>query len=303
MRSQLQKLPVEAQAVVLSQYRESRDSFRKWLNDQLVEGVHYGFPPGLLPKTRMIDGVKHFEMKSRSGSTWVSSTQWQPKPSLYKAGADFVIELMAVRDSYAPDREVWEMMGSIKNEVCIKCELFDRVSGEKIADGHGFGSRGDKGDWDGKGGNSAIKMASKRAKVAAVLNAFGLSDLFTQDTEDRQKPEEQPEVSNPVQTSAAPREVPTRSDGGQSPGPRGTGAVEIEELRLLFSRWVRVVKREAEGMGDTANVSQDNFIAYLSQFVKKDSNDRSVLEPSSWTRVAFRDCERDLTDSEAALGL
>jgi len=32
--------------------------------------------------------------------------------------------------------------------------------------------------------NTALKMASKRALVAAVLNAFGLSDRFTQDVED-----------------------------------------------------------------------------------------------------------------------
>lgn len=42
--------------------------------------------------------------------------------------------------------------------------------------------------------NTALKMAQKRAFVAAVLNAFGLSSRFTQDVEDmdHHKPEEAP---------------------------------------------------------------------------------------------------------------
>lgn len=47
--------------------------------------------------------------------------------------------------------------------------------------------------------NTVLKMAQKRALVAAVLNAFGLSDRFTQDVEDlggheEQDPSGQPEV-------------------------------------------------------------------------------------------------------------
>jgi len=287
----------------LAEYRDRRANFRKWLLDQLKEGVHYGFPPGTLPESRKINGITHFSSKSKNGTNWIPETQWRPKPSLYKAGADFVIELMACRDSYSPDKDVWQMMGGNKNEVCMRCDLYDNVSGNKIADGHGFGSRGDKGDWDGKQGNSAIKMASKRAKVAAVLNAFGLADLFTQDIEDRQRPENEPEVSNPVQAEGAPKEVPTRKEGGQSPGPRGTGPLEMEEIRSLFSRWSRIVKAEAAGMGETANLSKENFIAYASQFLGANSDDPSVLEPSSWSRPQYRAAEKDLKQSEEALGL
>lgn len=49
--------------------------------------------------------------------------------------------------------------------------------------------------------NTVLKMAQKRALVAAVLNAFGLSDRFTQDVEDLSGHEEPetPVVSEPVE--------------------------------------------------------------------------------------------------------
>jgi hypothetical protein len=45
--------------------------------------------------------------------------------------------------------------------------------------------------------NTALKMAEKRAHVGAVLNAFGLSEQFTQDVEDNQ--------SGPRRTTASRR--------------------------------------------------------------------------------------------------
>jgi hypothetical protein len=301
MRSQLQTLPVEAQSQVLAEYRDRRANFRSWLKAQLIEGVHFGYPPGTLPTTKMINGVKHFEQKTSRGTTWIPSTQWQAKPSLYKAGADFIIELMACRDSYSPDRDVWEMMGSNKSEVCMRCDLFDNISGKKIADGHGYGSRGSRDDYDGKSGNTAIKMASKRAKVAAVLNAFGLADLFTQDIEDGGT-DGPPEVTNPELAPEAPRDVPTRSDDRHSPGPAGSGSVEVTELRNAFARWSKIVKTESVQLGVEPNVSKENFVSYAVQFL--DGGDSaSALDPSHWSRTAFRAMEKDLRDSEISLGI
>jgi hypothetical protein len=48
--------------------------------------------------------------------------------------------------------------------------------------------------------NTALKMAEKRALVAAVLNTFGLSDRFTQDVEEIRESQEAYERKAPVQT-------------------------------------------------------------------------------------------------------
>ena len=62
--------------------------------------------------------------------------------------------------------------------------------------------------------NASIKMAQKAAKVDAVLNGWGLSDLFTQDLEDLKEEAIQPEqVANaPKSASRGDRIEGKRSD-------------------------------------------------------------------------------------------
>jgi hypothetical protein len=72
--------------------------------------------------------------------------------------------------------------------------------------------------------NTLIKMACKRALVAATLNATAASDIFTQDLEDMQQNGNAPQKSAPVKKAgkkekAAPPEdepAPDKFGGGQS---------------------------------------------------------------------------------------
>jgi hypothetical protein len=194
LRHAMMTLPVDQQVTFLAEFKARRDHFRKWLMEQLVPGVHYGIPPGCEPKSKTIDGVVHYGNwnKKKNAYDWHPESQWKPKPSLYAGGADFVCDLLGLRDEYESDAVSWQQMGSKPGTAVQKCLLKSRATGELI--GEGIGAYSNQSD-----ANNAIKMAAKCAKVGAIINAYGLRDLFTQD-----EPKPQPN-DNPEADPAAPR--------------------------------------------------------------------------------------------------
>jgi hypothetical protein len=143
--------------------------------------VHYGIVPGCEPKfDRDGDLVVWMKGKGQDAGKMVKigADQWRSRPSLYKAGAEFICKLYRYRATFHHDKLSWEMLGKPAS-VFFKCKLFNPAGNEV---GQGVGSRG----IGQKGGdtNNVIKMAKKCAQVDAVLTTFGLSDLFTQDRED-----------------------------------------------------------------------------------------------------------------------
>ena len=175
----MQLLPIEEQDKVLAEYTGRRNHFRHWLLSQLVEGVHYGFPPGCECRYNEAGEVLQFNKRSNA---WVAipKTQWTPKPSLYKAGALFVKDLLQLQDRYESDLSAWKMLGEAKGVFVRRCTLLSRTSGDELGEGTGVFKVGSKGMEE----NAAIKMADKRAIVAAVINTVAIcGDLFTQDME------------------------------------------------------------------------------------------------------------------------
>jgi hypothetical protein len=63
--------------------------------------------------------------------------------------------------------------------ILLKCQLLD-MGGNTVSEG--IGARTLKQDYDDA--NKALKMAKKSSLIDAVLNAGGLSEVFTQDVED-----------------------------------------------------------------------------------------------------------------------
>lgn len=175
-------LDVETQNEMLAAYAERRRNFRDRLKEQMKEGVHFGYPPGCEP--RLSDDGTHFWLSSKGGGKWVPVSQWQSKPSLYKAGAQFVLDFCRVVARFEIDMQAWEQMGKPDKTFVVKCLLYPRgaipTDDKLISQGYGARVVGNK----GMDINATIKMAEKAAAVDAVLNAWGLSDLFTQDTED-----------------------------------------------------------------------------------------------------------------------
>lgn len=188
LRAAAMAVPVEVMEAALTEYSGRRKFIRQWLKLQMTQGIHYGYPPGCTPPNNR-----------------PSEEQWQYKPCLYKAGAEFVIDLMGLRGEWTADMEAWQQIGSPKDTFVRRCVLYSKVTGEIVGEGSGARKIGEK----KMGTNATIKMADKSATVAAVLNSYGLSDLFTQDTDDGET--DKPKHENPPENPAAPR-APSRDE-------------------------------------------------------------------------------------------
>ena len=125
------------------------------------------------------------------------------KPTLLKPGAERINAAFGVAPRYEilereidHDREVhWEKNTRRGHQsgtshglyrYVIGCDLVHRESGISIGQGIGSASTMESRYIDRPRDleNTVLKMAEKRAFVAATLNAYGLSDQFTQDVED-----------------------------------------------------------------------------------------------------------------------
>ena len=118
LRDAIMKADPETISQGLALYEEKRIAFRTWLEGHLKEGVHYGFPPGCRNST-------------------ANKKQWVSKPSLYKAGADLVCDLMQVRIEFDADMSAWEQLGKPDGTYVFRCSLLSRTTGEVIAEGRG----------------------------------------------------------------------------------------------------------------------------------------------------------------------
>lgn len=185
LRQAMMSLSPDRMKIALQEYDERRNTFRAWLQKTLIQGVHFGYPPGCRKSTAKAD-------------------EWMGKPSLYKAGAEFICDLMGWRPVYTADKEAWEQLGGVPGKIVIRCTILSRSSGEVIGEGIGARKTGDKGMDE----NASLKMAQKNALVCAVLNGQGLSDLYTQDLEDYEPPENPASVPTPAAPTRAQRQEP-----------------------------------------------------------------------------------------------
>lgn len=135
----------------------------------------------VVAQVQKIQGVMKSVMQENQHYGRIPGT---PKPTLFKPGAEKLCLTFRLDPQY-------EVAQSIETDelvtFTVRCQLYHIVSGQRIASGMGSCSskerkyRG-KDTWDIH--NTILKMASKRALVAAVLNGTAASDIFTQDIED-----------------------------------------------------------------------------------------------------------------------
>jgi hypothetical protein len=136
------------------------------LTRAMEEGVHFGTIPGT------------------------------PKPTLFKAGAEKLCLLFRMDPQY----ESTEHYDGDHLTVKSKCVLWHVPTGQRLGSGEGLcTTREAKYAYRKKEGrrvpnpdladqhNTVLKMAGKRALIAAVLNVTAASDLLTQDLEDEEK--------------------------------------------------------------------------------------------------------------------
>lgn len=137
--------------------KKRRELLKKYIAENLVEGVDYG------------------RIKITSSKT---GQEYESKPTLFKAGSEKFMSLMHLRATFKRDDQTWEMSGKKPGLFCYICYLLDS-KGNIVGEGRGSCDISEK-----RSANEAIKLAEKRAQLDAVLRTGGLSDFFTQDLED-----------------------------------------------------------------------------------------------------------------------
>jgi hypothetical protein len=138
----------------LERRRENRQLLLNWIRSSLKEGTDYGSIP------------------TKRGPS---------KPSLFKPGAEKICGMLGITVHFPSLKETESALlkGLIPEYVMVRCEL-KNIHGQTLADGVGARSlKQDYGDM-----NKALKMAEKSAHIDATLRLAGLSEVFTQDTED-----------------------------------------------------------------------------------------------------------------------
>ncbi len=271
VRSLVIQADVDTQNAVLAEYVARRQNFRDWLMEQLTLGVHYGTPPGCEPK---VDDNGNYGVWNgkRNCMMWYPPEQWTPTPSLYKAGADFICDLMQVVDVYEADMAAWEQLGKPKETFVFTCRLFPKGAEQRpetlVGEGRGVRRAGQKGG----DANNAIKMAKKCAKVDAVLNGFGLADLFTQDLEDMP-------AANPPET---PKQRPNTAAVPPREDTRGS------RLKDICQRWNKLLGGRYQD-----DERREKLATWLGDIIKKDL-------PDNWTSGSTWD-KRDLKSIEDEL--
>lgn len=264
--------PAELQAG-LAEYDATRKTFREWLLSHMVEGVHFGTPPGCEPK---LDERGWVGVYTKGGMKYYPPEQWRPKPSLYKAGAHLIVDLLQLVEVYESDELAWRMMGSPVGTVVRTCRLYPKGKQQTPENlrGHGTGARvlGQKGG----DANNCVKMADKNALVAAALNCVACADLFTQDMEDGQSKAE----------FEAPEEKPTAA----KVQPRGK---RIAKADHDFFKKKFVNARKAANMP----ADQSAFETFVSEQCGREIN---PLDPATWTEADLQKCEKELEATRSA---
>lgn len=267
LRHGAMSLPVETQQRALAEYAERRASFRDWLLSQLQVGLHFGYPPGTEPNLDD-DG----NMIVGRGKV-VPKTSWRKVPSLYQAGADFICDLMGWRHEFEADETAWKMMGEKEFNFCYRCRLLSRENGAIAGDGHGAAKSADH-----QGSvNTAVKMACKRAKVAAVINALGLSDLFTQDIEDMTR---EPNPA-PAQNDNAPT-AKTRKERQREP------ELDGESIAMLFDDYRKFFNYPQYDRGtDEHKEQRRHFFEWVKITTQRDFDPSKLI---NWTKADYDKC-------------
>jgi hypothetical protein len=218
--------------------REQVNLIQKVMKAVMKEGVHYGKIPGV------------------------------DKPSLFKPGAEVLASTFRLAPSYP---EVFDLSGEGFYRYRITCRLTHQTSGLVMGDGMGAcSSLEEKYKWRkaicdeefeetpenkkrvkfarGKNNsfykakqirtepadidNTVLKMGSKRAMVAAILNVTAASDIFSQDIEDL--PEELRDTDGGEEQAGGQQQA-------QAKKPEAKPAYSEEKFKEMLPKWKDLV--------------------------------------------------------------
>jgi hypothetical protein len=243
-------LPAEMFKAGLDRRKQNRALLMEWLRSALVDGVDFG---------RIHIASKERCQFARQGRVKeCTDPSHHSKKVLLKSGAEKITGMLGMSVHYPslPDYEQAILAGQTLTTVMLRCELRD-AHGRPVAEGVGARSLAqDYGDI-----NKTLKMAEKSAHIDATLRLAGLSEIYTQDVEDRPvaeesvaKPPPQPKPRRPATPASTSPTASTagtpESESAASTAPTATNAVEtpiskgeLESLRQEIRQYGFTEKR------------------------------------------------------------
>lgn len=183
-------LPAEQFSAGLQRRKQNRELLMEWLRSALVEGVDYG-------RIHVVSKDRCSFAKQGRIKECGDPNHWS-KPSLFKPGAEKITGMLGMTTHFPSLRQYEEAMlnQSEFSTIVMRCELRD-AQGRVVAEG--VGARNLSQDYGDV--NKSLKMVEKSAHIDATLRLAGLSEVFTQDLEDKPMVDEAP--SPPLQPSAS----------------------------------------------------------------------------------------------------
>lgn len=167
-------LPTEFFSAGLDRRKRNRALLMEWLRTALVEGVDFGrIHIAGKDRCQLVRMGRVHECKDPG--------HWS-KPALFKAGAEKITGMLGMTVHYPtlPAYEDAFLTQTDIRTIMLRCELRD-AHGHVVAQGAGARQLSqDYGDL-----NKTLKMVAKSAHIDATLRLAGLSEVFTQDLEDR----------------------------------------------------------------------------------------------------------------------
>jgi hypothetical protein len=167
-------MPTEFFSAGLDRRKRNRALLMDWLRTALVEGVDFG--------RIHITGKDRCQLARMGRLNECKDTGHWSKPSLFKPGAEKITGMLGMTVHYPtlPAYEEAILAQTDIRTIMLRCELCD-AHGHVVA--QGAGARQVSTDWGDL--NKTIKMVCKSAHIDATLRLAGLSEVFTQDLEDR----------------------------------------------------------------------------------------------------------------------
>jgi hypothetical protein len=225
----------------------AQEETRALIQETLKEGRDYGTIPGVNKPSLFKPGAERVQMafgcfvRYRIVEQEVDhnrKVEWRKKKRVYNnAHKD--------DNSYHEEEVTGESLGLYR--YVVEAQIVHRDSGEIVGECIGVCSTMEAKyvDRPRECENTALKMAEKRAHVGAVLNAFGLSEQFTQDVEDQ--PEDM--RSNGNRGPAAPTTLTAALDFVMPFGPKTKGKklreIPVDDLEKARD-WAKGVKKFSE---------------------------------------------------------
>ena len=207
-------LPADHFSAGLERRKQNRHLLMEWLRTALVDGVDFG-------RIHVVSKERCQFAKQGRIKECTDPYHWS-KPYLFKPGAEKITGMlgMTVHFPSLPDYEKAVISQTTLTTILMRCELRD-AQGRIVAEGVGARSLSqDYGDL-----NKSLKMVEKSAHIDATLRLAGLSEVFTQDIEDRAiLDEDEPKSEMPPKQKQALRKSPAKAAVGSTSASNATDA-------------------------------------------------------------------------------